>query len=421
MLNYLKKFIISYIGMLILFLATLFLSCLIPSALLKNNIGRTLTVFTEEGTYPSFGIPVRQIVLDNFTDPLLFNIAYSIDSKKPIQSALTTAYSVGQEDQANQIANLKKLYLNSTVKKIGYERYWHGYLIYLRPLLTIFSYREIRIILTILLWGGVGWFLYLSGKKLGKKVALFFLIGFLTVDFFYLGQSIQFSQVFLIGLVSSIYLLLKNKQNPYLLFFIVGGLTAFFDLLTAPLITLELLLITTMLLSKRREISKIIYYSLVWTIGYLSLWLSKWVIASISYTPKAVTTSIAEILNRTVARADANFSQLAAIRLNMFQLIGYNKINKYLVLFLAILFLLFFSRYCYFKIKNFRKALFWIIIGSIPLAWYIVAANHSYLHVWYTYRNLWGSVVGAFLAVSELINWQKVKKDRLRLKTATKN
>ena len=40
---------------------------------------------------------------------------------------------------------------NSEQKVYEYARYWHGYLIFLRPLLLMFNITQLRVILTILL------------------------------------------------------------------------------------------------------------------------------------------------------------------------------------------------------------------------------------------------------------------------------
>lgn len=412
MFKHVGKFIVTYFVLVMIFLITLILSCLIPSSSLKQNIGKTLTTLKKEGTYPSFGLPWRQIVLDNFTDTLMLNTAYSVDSNDPIKSALVNVRYDGKVESTNQISNLEKLYLHKDIQQVGYERYWHGYLLYLRPLLTMFSYSSIRNIITLFLYSSFIVFMYLSWKKLGKKVALSLLFGLFAVDFFYLGQSMQFSSVFLIGLLGSIYLLYRYKRNCslYTLFFIIGALTSFFDLLTAPLVTLGILLIAATSL-ENKNIKNIFLHCISWSVGYLLLWFSKWLIVDLLFTHGAIVTAFNEIVNRTVNQADANFSHFNAVKLNFFQLIGYNHVNKIIVLFLFIISSIFFLRYFTFGKEKINKSIPWILIGSIPYIWYLIAANHSYLHVWYTYRNQFISVVCIFLVAAELIDWPRVKND----------
>ncbi len=419
LLGFIGKFITTYFVLVSVFLITVIAACTIPSSLLKQNIGKTLNTLKKEGSYPSFGIPWRQIVLDNFTDTLMLNTVYSVDSKNPLKSALVNIRHDGNVDSINQISNLEKLYFNKDIQQVGYERYWHGYLIYLRPLLAIVSYSGIRIFITLLLYSSFIFFIYLSWKKLGKIITIAFILGLISVDFFYLGQSMQFSSVFLIGLLGGIYMILtyKNQHSLYILFFIIGALTSFFDLLTAPLITLGMLLIIATSLEKKNKIS-IFLYCLLWSIGYLLLWFSKWLIVQILFTPGAIVAAFNQIIDRTVNRADANFSHLNAVKLNFFQLIGYNRVNKIIILFIFIVSSIFFIRYFAFKKEKINKVITWILIGIIPYLWYLIAANHSYLHVWYTYRNQFMSVVCLFLVAVEFIDWSYVRRD---LKSIGKN
>ena len=375
--------------------------------MLKNNIGTSLTTLKSEGTYPTAGFPLRPIVLDNFTDPVMLNTAYSVDSKQPFRSALTNIRHAATLDEINQIINLESLYKNQAKVSFGYERYWHGYLVFLRPMLVFFPYSFIRIIISVSLYAALLFFLFQSWKKLGKKATIYFLIGLVAVDFFSIGKSMQFSGVFFIGIIGSIYLLSIYKKNhdQYLLFFIIGGLTSFIDLLTAPLVTLGMMLVVLTLLNKN---SKILLYSVFWSMGYLSLWASKWIIAQFFFAPGAISTSFNQIINRTVTKADANFSIVSALRLNIFQLIGYDRTEQIILLSLFGIIFLISIRYFSFSIKKLKTITPWVIIALVPYVWYVIAANHSYLHVWYTYRNQFMSVVAACLIYSEFIDWERV-------------
>ena len=409
MFNKIRLITVSYITLLVIFLTSLVLSSLIPSSLVKNNIGSSIPTLKSEGTYPSTGFSLRQVVLDNYTDPLMLNIAYSIDSKQPIRSALINIRHASAQDEINQINNLESLYKDQAKVSFGYERYWHGYLIYLRPLLVFFSYSGIRILMSLFLFGTLLYFLFQSWKKLGKKFTLFFLIGLVAIDFFFIGKSIQFSGVFFVGVLGSIYLMSTYKKNDdqYMLFFIIGAITSFIDLLTAPLVTLGMMLIVLTALNKN---SKVLLHSVFWSVGYLSLWASKWVIAQIFFAPAAISTSFDQIINRTVTKPDTDFSIVNTLRLNIFQLIGYNRTEQILLLVIFGIIFLISITYFSFSIKKLKSLLPWVVIAFIPYIWYVVAANHSYLHVWYTYRNQLMTVISACVIYSQFIDWEKVNK-----------
>ncbi len=394
MLKHFSKYLYTYLLLFSLFVASLLLISIIPSTYLKKNIGSSVEVLKYEGVYPSVGIPWRKITLDNYTDAIMLNTAYSINSAEAFKSSLINKRYYDGSNGKNQLDNLEEIYNKNVEPNAGYERYWHGYLVFLRPLLAVFSYDVIRILNAVLLYGGFLYLFFLTWKKLGKKLSIALLVGFVAIDFFFIWKSMQFSSIFHIAIFSSIYLVLHQKkvQNQYLLFFIVGGLTSFFDLLTAPLITLGLPLIFIVYLNKS-NIKTVILHCLAWGSGYLLLWLSKWVLVELLFAPGAIQTALNTISSRTVSEPDPNFSYVQTLKLNIFQLIGYHKSNKIIVLVSGIITSIFLLRYISFNKKKISSVLSWIMIGIIPYVWYLVAANHSYLHVWYTYRIQFISVV----------------------------
>ena len=84
------KYIISFIAVILIFLGTLTLTSLIPSSLLKENVKESAEILKEEGNKKIEYIVTRmeEMEFDNYTDALMINTAYSIDSKKPLYSAL---------------------------------------------------------------------------------------------------------------------------------------------------------------------------------------------------------------------------------------------------------------------------------------------------------------------------------------------
>lgn len=404
-----SRLAISYISLIVIFVGLLFIVCLIPSNSIEKNIALSLKTLQSEGTYPSVGLPHRKIVLDNFTDTLMLNTAYSVDSRKPFESVVTNKrYSFG--DGINQALSLEKGISKETNVMVGYERYWHGYLIYARPLLTVFSHTGIRIFLSALSIATLLAFLYLSWRKLSFSFAVILILSLTFVDFFFLGKSLQFLPVFIIGFCSALYILLNHdkKLNLTLVFFIVGGLTAYFDLLTAPLVALSIPLVTTIEHSKAK-IAQIIKLCFFWSVGYVSLWASKWLLAALTYSPNAIQSALDQILNRTITKADVNFSHFNTIKLNVFQLIGYDSYSKKTLLILFLLFCIFILVFRKTNIKTLKDASVWFFIALIPYIWFFAVANHSYLHVWYTYRIQFLSVFGFLMGAVKLVNWEQVK------------
>ncbi|HRN70377.1 MAG TPA: hypothetical protein PLS49_04270, partial [Candidatus Woesebacteria bacterium] len=209
------QYVLVYIVLIVIFISVLFLTSLLPRSYLHPHIEKTIITLKSEGIYPSFGIPWRKIVLDNYTDALMFNTAYNSSELEPLKASLINLRYYEPQLGSNQIDQLEAS-LNYTDKsQAGYERYWHGYLTYLRPAVILFSYDAIRIFNAIMLYGGFSWLLILCWKKLGKKFALAILLGFISVDFFFIWKSLQFSAVFLLAIYAAIYLLKSKKKQNY--------------------------------------------------------------------------------------------------------------------------------------------------------------------------------------------------------------
>src|SRR3989338_5629890 len=171
------KLVKNYFILLTFFLVSLTLVSLIPDNSIKSTIGKSIKTLKHEGLYPSIGLPHREIILDNFTDALILNTSYSVNSKKPFESFITNKrYSL--PNTSNQITSLDAGYTDKTTQKVGYERYWHGNMTYLRPLLTLFSYSQIRIFLFMILNASFAVFIYLSKQKLGMSFTTAAIISF---------------------------------------------------------------------------------------------------------------------------------------------------------------------------------------------------------------------------------------------------
>jgi len=125
----------------------------------------------------------------------------------------------------------------------GYSRYWHGYLVFLKPMLCFFSYLEIRTVMLFIYAVLLFSLFYLLARKFDFPTALFFLISMLCVKAFIIPVVLQFVSAFNIMFISCIWLLVvhdknQNEEKIFVFFLAVGSITNFIDLLTAPLITL---------------------------------------------------------------------------------------------------------------------------------------------------------------------------------------
>lgn len=167
-LQILLKYILVFVSIIILFMVLLTLTSLIPRENIEENTKESAEIL--KGQTNRLYFPVRNWIMyfDNFTDALMINTAYSIDNNEPLYSAMVARKNyipgvtkiiyeddVGELRSASKYADVKLDQvgeLNDTVnndieESFEYARYWHGYLVLLRPALLFANIGEIRVAL----------------------------------------------------------------------------------------------------------------------------------------------------------------------------------------------------------------------------------------------------------------------------------
>lgn len=410
------NYFVIFILLIVTFISTLFISCSFSSDNIYNNVKESSDILLKEGNRKIIYIPYRRAKMqfDNYTDALMINTAYSIDSDTPLYSAFIArknyipniTQTIEQDSKGelksaskykyhDEVGELRDVVNNDITESFEYARYWHGYLTVLRPLLAVFDLSMLRIILTIILFGLSIILLYLIAKKLDFILSIIFFIGLASVEYFYLGFSLQGIFVFLIMMIASIIILKCDKiKNVGYLFFIVGMLTNFFDFLTVPLVTLGVPLILLMLIRQKNEENKniekvifeIIKISILWGIGYAGTWLAKWILVDLIYDRSLLSTALGQVAYRSTG---LDYSGILVILANL----GYEMINIYISVLITILFVII---DCVItkkknkeeKIEEKQSLVPYILIGVMPIVWYLVLKNHSINHSFFTYRNL---------------------------------
>ncbi len=116
-----------------------------------------------------------------------------------------------------------------------YFRYWHGYLVIARPALSVMPYNDLRGLLFTFSIGLFVWLLWRVGADFGSRTALAFAAPFVVLNAMGLFVVVTKAVTWLLALAAALYLSRRQKaEAPYLVFFGVGALTAFFDFFTAP-------------------------------------------------------------------------------------------------------------------------------------------------------------------------------------------
>ena len=61
--------------------------------------------------------------------------------------------------------------------------------------------------------------------------------------------------------------------------------------------------------------------------------------------------------------------------------------------------------------KNIKNVLCFILIATIPIAWYIVAGQHSIIHYWFTYRSLIVTAFAGLVFITILLSKKEIREE----------
>lgn len=342
--------------------------------------------------HPKLILNDRATQLDLFSDAIILSeVAYYNTNVSLIDNAMSV-YGI-RDDDFKEFAEGNESVIDS------YPRYWHGNLLVFKVLFSFFDYGAVKILILlfeVVLIFGISKLMY-DGNL--KSYIIPFLLSLCLIHPEAIGLCLQFASVFNVMLVS-VFVLLKFrevlfKNNRIIYYFLVIGMaTSYLDLLSYPLITFGVPMIFYLLLEQDRmtlkeNILKIVLFGASWSIGYLGMWVFKWIIGSLilnqDVIANGVETTLFRMSNAESVGEGVAFSILDPLRLNLS--VYFKKV--YLIVFALIgvyylkrLWPLDFSR------DNLKKALPLITVSLIPFVWYAAVVNHSSIHYWFTYRIL---------------------------------
>ena len=366
---------------------------LLPASRIENNLAKSIKIFKTEKTYERDIYKYSSTTLDNYTDALMLSNASYAGNKSIIDKSINVyRYSNDKDPYKSfilQIADKKH-------KGIGsYSRYWHGYLIVLKPLLVFFSYNDLRYINIIVGTLLITAIIYLMQKKKLDEYIPLFVLSILLINPSTIFKSLQYSTVFYIFNLAILFLLLFNNKmkKKYFYYFLgIGILTSYFDFLTYPLVTLGMPMVFLMILNEdlniKERLKTIVSNSIYWMIGYAGMWIGKFALGTAIFGTSILKNGVDQIKARTSFTArNENINIINILRRNMDKYI-----NKFTVIILIIILLYILYKVISKKVKINKVSVLeiipFLIICLMPITWYVVLSNHSYIHHFFTYRTL---------------------------------
>lgn len=430
--EYIKQiinFVLIFFAMILIFAILMFVSYALPNTRIKNNISKSKSLILNANANPFLGDSIKGEQMDNFTDTLILDIALGNElneNENILAKSMENSWYLNEEQGVAESLNeaLSSENINSTVE---YSRYWHGIQTIVRPLLQLFSYEDMKYIIAIFMYLLISVTIIKIYNNLGKYITFAFCIALLAICFFVVPFSLQYFPIFAVMLATILIAIKinnckKSKMYKYL-FFIVGGCTTFFDLLTTPILTLGIPLIIVILLEKEENtLHKLLYIiknSLLWGISYTLTFFSKWIIASVVLKRNVIIIAINQILFRTNGSQEYPVTRLGAISENIKILNNRVMLVIFGVIFIAWIVMFIKSRK---NIKAMKNIVSLILVSTLPYIWYFIFAGHSSIHAFFTYRLQAISIFGILCAMIESIDFSKViKKNKLYSEGENKN
>lgn len=185
----------------------------------------------------------------------------------------------------------------------SYERYWHGYLVLLKPLLALFSYQDLICLNMVLQSTLMFLLLRMLRKQKMEYLQVPFLIFWVVSMQVIVMLSLDYSVCFYIYMVSSLLLLRFPKlgERCGLFFLGIGMLTSYLDLLTWPLSTLAvpLMILLQYKSSIVERIKRIVAVSGAWSVGYVMQWAFKWLVATLFLSDNVIADAVESLMFRS--------------------------------------------------------------------------------------------------------------------------
>ncbi|MCI8637393.1 MAG: hypothetical protein HFJ36_06165 [Clostridia bacterium] len=365
-----------------------------------------------------------------YADIMLLNIIYYIDTNNVIPSVMEAKYYSTNKDKHLEI-DFSKIIEEGRQANVQYMRYWHGSMSIIRPLLMFFNLSQIYIINAIILTILAVTLLIMLIKTGIKELVIAYIIGLIMCTIIVVPFCLEYFWTFLIMFIVSIIGIILNKKekNMNTLFLITGILTCYFDFLTTEIITflIPIIIILTIRYKQNKTTNFkegfkfFVISTLFWSLGYIGMWISKWVLASLILKVNAYDYVINDMKyringtgheqTRTLLKHIPNLP-LKAIKININTLFAFDILKKYdLNKVLPVCLII--AEIVFIRKKEIKKLWFsglLLIIAIIPYIRYAVLSSHSFTHNYFTFRSQIVTIMAIILAIVYSVDKNILKK-----------
>ena len=372
----------------------------IPKEAISDNMSKSVEFYKKNKGVENTKFKRESLLIHYYADSVLLNLIYCADSDSPIESAMRNEFY--QKIKMDVNYDFIELVEHKLEPNTQYMRYWHGSMVIIRPLLTILDIQGIYNLNKIALWSLAIALLIILIKK-SKKLAVMYVLAMVMTTFYIVPYCFEYSWTFYIMFIVSIIAVLIEKKGDkglYTLLFISGMVTCYFDFLTTEILTLFVPLLLVLCITKEENriqnfkdgFMLFLKCSALWGISYCAMWAAKWILASIILNVNALDYIKEHALLRINGlQGVASYNKLywGAIRNNWITIYPINIIKEegILIAISGVLLLTFIVLVDWKKVKEDKFYIVLLIIALMPYLRYLVLANHSYRHCFFTFRD----------------------------------
>lgn len=250
----------------------------IPTEAVREHVEQAARDGAFADDYPR---PLGFLRVDMFTECVGIGIA--ADQRPTLRDALAMR-------PVGACEGLRQFLQTSAGGEGSYGRYWHGYQVILRPLLALFSYPVVQVLICSITVALLAMMFWQAHKVLGLVPTLALVVA-------YVGGAIVPNAFLLVthapqlwvAAGGAIYLLHMQRSNFLLAFASLGALDAFTTFLNMPSLSLGLPLLVLAFMRHRQGgntagiCTETLACAVAWSLGLVIVWVAKWLLMRVFF------------------------------------------------------------------------------------------------------------------------------------------
>lgn len=364
----------------------------LPEAPMRKNAREAMKLYGTEGARPMWSGQSRATWLytrmDNHSEIIMVQIASAPRTGSALRCSMLNERLTGRD---NVVSNFLASVNDKEAPRMHrqqYARYWHGYLVALKPLLLFWSPQQIRVANAsfVLLCFCIA---CLAAKsRFGTAGLVAFFPAALVLNPVSAGLSLQYTACFAVATLAFSFVCFRfdwlyRKDRLALFFLSVGIAVAFFDLLAFPLATWGIPFVAALLAARPKRFSELAALGMkssFWGLGYAGMWVSKWILGTLVTGTNVVKDAVEQTEYRMTGETWAGKIDWArAVRENL-HAIDRTPVPAILVLALVVLVAMALLSRKRADWAHWPCVLGLALAACTPFLWFFALQNHSFVH-----------------------------------------